>query len=127
MKIVDLKGQTFGRLTISECLGIAKGRRWWQAKCACGKETLVTTSDLRRAQRPTRSCGCLRGQWLREHYKASRPPIIGGHKRCRVCEEWKPVGEYYVNLANSEGIRTECKVCTRAVDARRQQRLRAAA
>jgi hypothetical protein len=57
MKLIDLTGKTFGRLTVvvrSENEG--KSVRWL-CKCECGREKIVTASHLSRGI--TRSCGCL--------------------------------------------------------------------
>lgn len=33
------------------------------------------------------------------------------HKRCYVCDETKPVSEFYKNKHNSNGISSKCKTC----------------
>lgn len=55
MRLVDLSGQVFGRLTVIKYLG----DRQWLCKCSCGNETIVYASNLVRGH--TKSCGCLRG------------------------------------------------------------------
>jgi hypothetical protein len=57
--LIDLTGQTYGRLTVLERAGSAKhGQALWLCRCQCGKESIVQGSDLRRGQ--TKSCGCWR-------------------------------------------------------------------
>jgi hypothetical protein len=64
-RVIDLTGQTFGRLTV---LGRAddhvssSGRRFaqWQCKCECGKDVIVIGSNLKKGK--TQSCGCLRAE-----------------------------------------------------------------
>lgn len=58
MKLIDLSGQKYGRLTvISKAEGKDKRRVYWLCKCECGKEVIVQSSQLRTGH--TRSCGCL--------------------------------------------------------------------
>jgi HNH endonuclease len=49
----DLLGQRFSNLTVREWV---TGIWSWRCLCDCGRETLATTSDLRRGRR--KSCGC---------------------------------------------------------------------
>ena len=55
---IDLTGKKFGRLTVIKKLE-KKGNEWyWQCKCDCGKERIVSGVSLRRGS--CRSCGCLK-------------------------------------------------------------------
>ena len=56
--LADLTGQAFGLLTVLErAPNTAQSRQaHWLCVCACGKETVVNGSSLRRGR--TRSCGC---------------------------------------------------------------------
>ncbi len=59
MKKLDLLGQRFGRLVVTECLGQQEktGRRiLWKCKCDCGNEIVARSDCLRRGV--TKSCGC---------------------------------------------------------------------
>lgn len=57
-KLIDLTGQRFGRLTVLERAKNDKlGRARWLCRCDCGKEKIVSGTNLRSGQ--TRSCGCL--------------------------------------------------------------------
>lgn len=57
-KSKDLTGQRFGRLTVLSEYGRDKSRSiLWLCKCECGKEHIVTGSNLRNKQ--VKSCGCL--------------------------------------------------------------------
>jgi 5-methylcytosine-specific restriction endonuclease McrA len=54
----DLLGMTFSRLTVIERVGVNK--QWncvWRCKCKCGKETVVSSTNLLTSH--TQSCGCL--------------------------------------------------------------------
>lgn len=52
-KFIDLTGQIFGRLTPIKYVGKSR----WSCVCECGKNTHVSTHDLRSGH--SRSCGCL--------------------------------------------------------------------
>jgi hypothetical protein len=61
MRRVDLAGNVFGRLTVVSYDGTTNGRVMWRCKCECGNQSSVATSNLREtAEKPVRSCGCLR-------------------------------------------------------------------
>lgn len=54
----DLTGQMFGKLTVIEQAERRNGQIAWRCQCACGNETTVITSSLKKGH--TKSCGCLR-------------------------------------------------------------------
>lgn len=58
MKLIDLTGKIFGRLTIKgrDCTRSDGGVRWL-CECECGKTVSVASRELNSGQ--TRSCGCL--------------------------------------------------------------------
>lgn len=55
MKLKDLTGQKFGRLTVVSYVGKQK----WLCRCECGNETTVFASNLTSSH--TTSCGCAKG------------------------------------------------------------------
>lgn len=57
MRVVDLSGKRFGKLTVIS-LDRRDRRSYWQCKCDCGNEVIVPADRLRRGI--TQSCGCLR-------------------------------------------------------------------
>lgn len=58
MKLIDLTGQKFGRLTVvKRAENSPKGEARWQCVCDCGNEHTVCGSYLRNGK--SRSCGCL--------------------------------------------------------------------
>lgn len=63
MKLIDLTGKKFGRLTILSRAKTEKIKPYWNAICECGKETLCSGLDLRSGDK--KSCGCLRQELLR--------------------------------------------------------------
>jgi hypothetical protein len=57
--LIDLTGQTFGRLTVRERAGVAREKKAaWLCDCACGGTRIVCSRELRGGD--TASCGCLR-------------------------------------------------------------------
>ena len=54
-KLIDISGQKFGLLTVKT---YDSNTRTWNCECDCGKETKVTSYNLRNGH--TKSCGCLR-------------------------------------------------------------------
>lgn len=58
MKIKDISGQKFGRLTAINCMGRKGHDRIWLCKCECGNTREVKQSNLTSGH--TKSCGCLR-------------------------------------------------------------------
>ena len=60
----DLSGQRFNRLVVIERHGTISGLVAWLCQCECGKQIVVTGSDLKTGH--TKSCGCLRNELSRE-------------------------------------------------------------
>lgn len=59
MKLIDLTGQRFGRLTVIERDGWSSAwQTMWLCRCDCGNITRVERGNLVRGR--TRSCGCLK-------------------------------------------------------------------
>lgn len=62
-RLVDLRGQKFGRLTALRLLPKGnKRRRQWLCVCDCGNQTIVSGDHLHAGD--IRSCGCLRHEEL---------------------------------------------------------------
>jgi len=58
LKIIDIIGQKFNRLTVIrfDHIKIPRGTRMYLCKCDCGKETFVSSHSLRKGG--IKSCGC---------------------------------------------------------------------
>ncbi len=56
-RLLNLKGNVFGRLAVVRRVTNAKGRCRWECLCSCGKTKIATRNDLRSGH--TQSCGCL--------------------------------------------------------------------
>ena len=73
MKLVDLTGQRFGRLTVIERAGTHNGHASWKCKCICGREKITDSGSLRNGR--TTSCGCYHNEMVsnltRSHEKCN--------------------------------------------------------
>ena len=106
-KLIDLRGQRFGRLTVIKQVENDKpyGTKWL-CRCECGNEVVVFSNNLRRGN--TLSCGCLKienqtthGLWGSPVYKVwdnMRNRCFNSHypdfknwggRGITVCDEWK--------------------------------------
>ena len=129
---MDLKGQTFGRLTvISFSHKDKRGKFFWNCKCICGKEKVIRGEKLRSGN--TRSCGCLqrevRGKAKRKHgmtnsklytiwlnmksrcrYPGNTMYHNYGGRGIRYCDEWNDFEEFKTwaeNAGYKEGLSLE--------------------
>jgi len=57
-KIIDITGQTFGRLTVISTAQRVDGKVAWKCECECGTECIKKGMNLRAGK--TKSCGCLK-------------------------------------------------------------------
>ena len=57
MRLIDLTGHRYGRLTVIGRAGYYKKELLWHCICDCGNEVNVIGSSLKRGN--TRSCGCI--------------------------------------------------------------------
>jgi len=63
MRPLNLIGQKFGRLTITERIGSKSGKSYWLGKCECGGTAKADSSNLRKGN--VTSCGCFRREFTR--------------------------------------------------------------
>lgn len=56
VRIKDWVGKSFGDLQVTAYDGKRGGKHYWRCLCVCGKETVVSQSNLQDGH--TRSCGC---------------------------------------------------------------------
>lgn len=96
MKLIDITGQTFGRLKVLKKGPFAKnGGSLWVCACECGETAVINSSNLRSGS--TRSCGCLALEWAscmgsNKEFVAKRisKTTRHGHKRVgRASAEYK--------------------------------------
>ena len=124
MRIKDVTGQRFGRLTAIAYFGVKPGRRIgkraWQCKCDCGREVVVVGESLRSGN--TTSCGCskggkvthgatVRGEWSSEYIAwhsmlkrcrntTSRRFDRYGGRGIQVCDRWIGNGGFEAFLSD---------------------------
>ncbi|MDV0431668.1 alcohol dehydrogenase [Lactiplantibacillus sp. DA1] len=66
MRLKDLTGETFSRLTVIERAESApNGNARWLCQCSCGRQVVVDSYRLRKGI--TKSCGCLRADVSRKN------------------------------------------------------------
>lgn len=92
MKLIDLTGNRYGRLTVIKRATDKEYKRpHWLCKCDCGNETIVSSANL--CAGTTNSCGCLRRELTIVHNQN-----MGKAIRCKKRKENKYdlSGEYGV-------------------------------
>lgn len=77
-KILDLKGMTFGRLTVLEKAPPTGGQAEWICKCVCGNTTKVKGQHLRNGA--IKSCGC----YMRERISQVKTVDLMGQRFGRL-------------------------------------------
>lgn len=71
-QIIDLTGQSFGRLRVLGFVGCGKHREArWLCVCECGSEYETSGNNLRKGH--TRSCGCLHADVVAKHNACFSP------------------------------------------------------
>ena len=108
-RLIDLKGQKFGKLLVIEESGRKRKEAVWKCVCDCGKTINVNSYSLRNGK--TKSCGCLKIDEFKKRstthnksktrlyavYKAmkarcynkntNRYNLYGG-KGIKICDQW---------------------------------------
>ena len=124
--LIDLTGQTFGRLTVIEKATPKEGctNAVWRCRCECGNEIIVRGTTLRKGG--SKSCGCLRSEYwkgqktthgksntrlahiwyqMKERCgcKTNRAYKDYGGRGISVCEEWRNDFEAFYEWAIANG------------------------
>lgn len=84
--LLDLTGQTFGRLTVLKEAKQRNKHRYWLCQCTCGHKKEISQPNLR--SKSTTSCGCL----LKDIHRARRGAYLTGQQinHWTVLEEAPP-------------------------------------
>lgn len=122
MKLVDLTGQKFGKLTVVEIAYRKNKRIFWKCLCDCGNYSYVDGGNLKSGH--TSSCGCLQkelGLAPSHHLRFHRLYNIWSlmKKRCinstdklfsyyggrgiKICDEWKNDFKVFYDWAMASG------------------------
>ena len=123
MKVLDLTGERFARLTVACEAGRTKHqKKLWACVCDCGTACTVTSGDLRNGT--TQSCGCLqrertssanrihacssdrsyavwRGMMARCYNPSARGYERYGGRGIHVCARWHDVREFIKDMGNA--------------------------
>lgn len=85
-KRTELAGQTFGRVTALEYVGVSEDRRaLWKCSCECGRTFITRGKDLRSGK--VTSCGCARKEHCSERMR--RINTTHGHRGSRLYAVWR--------------------------------------
>ena len=101
---IDLTGQTFGKLTVL-CQDHSEKHRKairWRCRCQCGRETVVTGSDLRSGN--TQSCGQCKYENKYEFF----PDHVVGYTNTGATfiidpDDYEKISQYYWRVDNRHG------------------------
>lgn len=96
MKLLDLTGRQFGKLTAVKRVGSKNNIPLWECKCECGNTCFVTSKLLRSGG--TTSCGCYRKENSRK--MLSEIVTTHGKSRTRIYTIWRSMLSRCSNPAN---------------------------
>jgi hypothetical protein len=112
VKLIDMTGQVFGKLTVIERTGSSKGGGLaiWKCQCECGNEPLIVGASLRRGT--SRSCGCAYKHgydktptyrsWAMMKNRCSSPTASNykyyGERGITFCEGWSDFRNFLADM-----------------------------
>ena len=131
MRMIDLTGQKFGKLTVIQRAKSTNKNAKWLCRCDCGNCSTVFGADLRSGR--TQSCGCIHSEQLssrnykhglsntrlmniwrgiknrcyNEHFKQYKD--YGG-RGIKVCDEWKNDFQAFYDWAMENGYRDDLTI-----------------
>lgn len=120
-KIVDLVGQSFGRLTVISISGRDKwGRVTWLCKCDCGVEKIVRSNNLRTGN--STSCDCYRLELSAKNGGKAFSKIVGPlhwHWNPNLTDEERKNGRLHYDLKSwklevFKRDNFKCRVCKKS-------------
>jgi hypothetical protein len=86
LRIIDLTGQRFGRLTVISRVGTKHRNALWLCRCECGDTSTVTGVNLTTGN--TKSCGCYHSDLVRELHTSGTLPEV----------DWQEIASRVENL-----------------------------
>jgi hypothetical protein len=81
MRLIDLAGMRFGRLTVLSRDGLSGGKLNWACVCDCGEFTSARGDHMRNGR--SLSCGCLKAE------KAGAQGRTHGLSKTRIYRIWR--------------------------------------
>lgn len=116
MKLVDVTGKHFGKLTAVKRAGSDGSNAWWECVCECGATKVVRLCHLQRGS--IKSCGCgPKGRhrfkhgktdtriyriWRQMHQRCENPKAEGyenyGGRGIKVCEWWNTFPNFFRDM-----------------------------
>lgn len=96
MRLIDLTGQKFSRLTVLEYLGNSH----WKCKCDCGTVRAFLAPSLKNGN--TKSCGCYRVERCREHGATAQ--LRHGQGRGNGTAEYRCWGQMLTRCRNPKSV-----------------------
>ena len=110
-KKLDLTGMRFHRLTVLSMERRTPSGVFWKVRCDCGNIRLVRASRLNSGE--SKSCGCMKGERIKQYNLKRYPVCADGQKRCSKCKQIKPLSEFNKSNKTTFGLQTHCKGCDR--------------
>lgn len=97
MKLNDLTGQKFGRLTVLKTFR-ENGRTKCECICECGNKKITRVDALRNGK--AKSCGCLHSQISKEIAKSNF--LKHGKRHTRIYETWTNMKRRCLNVKSKD-------------------------
>lgn len=127
-KMIDLTGETYGKLLAIEKATNKNGRTAWKCQCECGNTTIATSNDLRSGK--VTSCGCRKREGLHKTHGKTGTRLfrIWSNMRTRctnknvkaykdyggrgitVCDEWQNEFQAFYDWAMANGYSDELTI-----------------
>lgn len=104
MKLMDMTGKVFGRLTIFKRAKRVKGytgHTKWIAQCECGRKTVVSAHGLRSgANRGLEGCGCFKAEMLSKRFSGTHYARRHGYYNSGTYHCWENIKQRCLNTKN---------------------------
>lgn len=119
MKLIDLTGDVFSKLSVIRDAGRKGGQVAWECRCECGRVVVVDSRSLRTGH--TKSCGCTKAEFvahartthgmygtpeyktwqaMKKRCENPREPSYSnyGGRGIYVCERWQSFENFFADM-----------------------------